>query len=176
MKKKWPLHQGGGPHHRHRLNRCHFHGNARILLRHLCFGRCGRTGTSAAGKIHCEGELLLVYRTPPPAPENSVRAKNGPDRARWIILRSIDRSWGNATHSPNLGKESELGSDARNVESSRQSGPHSGRLLVALSPGSRALGPDMRCALPLFAHAVDMRCSAKYLGVSVPYRGATPAP
>jgi len=97
--------QGGGRHHRHRLNRCHFHGNARILLRHLCFGRHGRTGTGDAGKIHCDGKLLLVYRAPPPAPENSVEAKNGP----W--------------HSPNLGKESELGSDAGNVESSRQSGP-----------------------------------------------------
>jgi hypothetical protein len=34
----------------------------------------------------------------------------------------------------------------------------------------------MRCAYPLFTQAVDVRCSAKYLGVSVLYRGATPIP
>jgi hypothetical protein len=34
----------------------------------------------------------------------------------------------------------------------------------------------MRCAYPLLAQAVDVRWGAKYLGVSVPYRGATPVP
>lgn len=67
------------------------------------------------------GNFCWFDWAPPPAPENSVGARNGSDLPRWIIiLRPIDQFWANSKDSSNFSKRRGTGRDTCRVTQTRR--------------------------------------------------------